>query len=84
MWLCASRGRPKRLAEMADSWEATVAKPCKLVLRLDEDDPLLSEYKSQRIWPVEWNFHTGPALQGAAEAWTWFFSRFPHEPSYGF
>ena len=85
MWLCASRGRPGRLAEMADSWEATIAKPCKLVIRPDEDDPLLKGYtrRENGYWPAEWEFHVGSPLQGAAQSHGWAFSRFPNESFYG-
>ena len=82
MWLCASRGRPERLMEMCKSWEATVTKPSKLIIRLDEDDPDLRDYFN-KLWPENWHFYVETPLRGAAQSHAWAFEKFPNEPFYG-
>lgn len=89
MIILPSRGRPHLVKRFIEAYVVTKAR-CQVILRLDEDDPLLPEYKlmlghlhamSDAYVPASWLIIIGPRAKPKA-ACAWLFERYPHEPWY--
>ncbi len=69
--ICPSRGRPKILAEMLESYHKTKSPDTELVVYIAEDDPCISEYRKLSI-----TIDTGKRRH-LAEAYNYLFNIFP-------
>lgn len=59
-----SRGRPRRLAELAQDFAATVGPEARMVVAVDDDDPELAAYKQLPIWnSPQFELRVGPRLR---------------------
>lgn len=81
MWICPTFSRPKRLKELARSWERCQPQS-RLFVRLWREDPAYLEYKTMN-WPKLWKFYDSDA-KGCGEALNEFYQLHPEEAFYGF
>jgi hypothetical protein len=81
VWFCPTYGRPKRLRELAKSWERC-AKNVPLHIRLYSGDKRFADYQSAH-WPKNWFFYITDTMR-AGHALQEFYTRNPTADSYGF
>jgi len=82
VWFCPTLGRPKRLKQLAKSWERCEPNT-PLHVRLYVHDTRMADYKAMR-WPKNWFFYTSDKLRCGPALNEFYHDKNPTADSYGF